>query len=129
VTIAVHNTARSLHVPLCEASRWAGFFRCRVVAAEAPPIFLLKWGRKGSVDGQFDHPWGVAVDNRGNVYVAEEFNSRIQKFDGQGNFLLKWGGFRTVENGKFYNPCGVAVDNRGNVYVADTDNQRIQKFR
>jgi DNA-binding beta-propeller fold protein YncE len=31
-------------------------------------------------DGQFWHPYGVAVDSSGNVYVADTDNNRIQKF-------------------------------------------------
>jgi DNA-binding beta-propeller fold protein YncE len=34
---------------------------------------------------------GIAVDEQGNVYVADNGNQRIQKFDSSGNFLLKWG--------------------------------------
>ncbi|HWL49355.1 MAG TPA: hypothetical protein VNT92_05715 [Acidimicrobiia bacterium] len=49
-------------------------------------------GRSGSAGGQFNFPQGVAVDSQGNVYVAETENHRVQKFDGEGNFLLMFGG-------------------------------------
>ena len=49
-------------------------------AAQAPPAFLLKWGSFGTGAGQFNHPAGVAADVRGNVYVADSHNHRIQKF-------------------------------------------------
>jgi M6 family metalloprotease-like protein len=77
--------------------------------------------------GQFNFPQGVAVDTSGNIYVADSFNHRIQKFDSSGNFLLKFG---TVGNssGQFKFPSGVAVDTSGNIYVADNNNHRIQKF-
>jgi hypothetical protein len=43
--------------------------------------FLTTWGSAGSGDGQFNQPEGIAVDNKnGNVFVADEFNARIQKF-------------------------------------------------
>lgn len=42
--------------------------------------FLTQWGTKGSGDGQFRNPCEVAVDGIGNVYVADTFNNRIQKF-------------------------------------------------
>jgi DNA-binding beta-propeller fold protein YncE len=89
-------------------------------------VFVLKWGAV-SPAGHFKHPWGVAVDGGGNVYVADTDNHRIQKFDSNGNFITKWGS-RGLGNGEFRSPSGVAVDAQGFVYVADTGNNRIQKF-
>ena len=50
-----------------------------VLAITSQPEFLLKWGEQGSGDGQFNRPYGVAVDNQGHVYVADTSNYRIQK--------------------------------------------------
>jgi tripartite motif-containing protein 71 len=59
-------------------------------------------------------------------------NQRVQKFDSQGNFILKFGnkdGRPSSELGKFDNPRHVEVDKRLQyVYVADSKNNRIQKF-
>ena len=68
-----------------------------------------------------------AVDGSGNVYVADQNNYRIEKFDSTGTFLTKWGSSGSGD-GQFNQPTGVAVDGSGNVYVADTGNRRIQKF-
>ena len=38
------------------------------------------FGRSGTFPGQFNQPHGIAVDSRGNVYVAENRGRRIQKF-------------------------------------------------
>src|SRR5262249_59060781 len=70
---------------------------------------------------------GGADDGRGDVYVADTGNSRIQKCDASGTFLLTWGSFGSG-NGQFFDRHGVATDGSGDVYVADTDNNRIQKF-
>ncbi|HET7088519.1 MAG TPA: flippase activity-associated protein Agl23 [Anaerolineae bacterium] len=84
--------------------------------------------------GTFYEPWDVAAAPDGSVYVADLWNSRIQKFDEDGNFVTMWGGFgdsgqaaRGTE-GRFYGPRGVAVGEDGLVYVSDTGNKRVQVF-
>ncbi len=84
-------------------------------------------------DGQFREPWGVAVDQAGNIYVADTWNHRIQKFDPNGKFLKKWGYFVTTD-GQLGEPVGmwgpraIVIDADGNLYVADTGNKRVQEF-
>ena len=54
-------------------------------------MFITKWGSVGSEDGQFIYPIGVAVDSSGNVYVADYYNHRIQKFDSNGDVYNQMG--------------------------------------
>jgi sugar lactone lactonase YvrE len=96
-------------------------------------------GGLGSTDGtgtaaSFYHPYGVAVDASGNVYVADEGNQKIRKIDsagvvttlaGSGNYGSTDG---TSSAASFDNPSGVAVDASGNVYVADSGNNKIRKI-
>ena len=91
------------------------------------PTFVRMWGSLGNGGGQFDSPFDVAVDSAGNVYVADTFNHRMQKFSSNGTFLMAWGEFG-FDNGQLNSPWGVGVDAADNVYVADTGNHRIQKF-
>lgn len=84
-------------------------------------------------DGQFNEPWGVAVDSSGTIYVADTWNGRIQAFDMNGEFLRRWGYFNTTDGTlgdplALFGPRGVAVDTDGNVLVADTGNKRILQF-
>jgi DNA-binding beta-propeller fold protein YncE len=71
----------------------------------------------------------VAVDVSDKfVYVVDNGNDRIQKFDSNGNFITSWG-TQGSDNGQFFRPLDVAVDPSDKfVYVADTQNARIQKF-
>jgi hypothetical protein len=49
-------------------------------------------GLPGSGSGEFETPWGIAVDSNGNVYVRDYGNKRIQKFSSSGQFILTFGG-------------------------------------
>ena len=84
-------------------------------------------------DGQFNEPWGVAVDTSGDIYVADTWNGRIQVFDAEGRFLRRWGYFNTTDGElgdpyAMFGPRGLDVDSAGNVLVADTGNKRILRF-
>jgi len=88
--------------------------------------FLFTFGTKGSGDGQFNAPIGVAVANS-SIYVIDNERNDIQKFDSTGKFVTKWG-VKGSDPGQFLLPQGVAVDPSGDVYVVDTGNSRIEKF-
>lgn len=97
-------------------------------AAASCPEFVLLWGGvRGDGDGEFDFPRRLAVDNNGNVFVADRNNGRIQKFDNNGNFITKWGSPGSGI-GQFNFPFGIDVDEFGNVYVVERNNYRVQKF-
>jgi len=78
-------------------------------------------------------PWyfsateSIAVDGKGNIFVADLGNHRIQKFTASGRFVTQWGA-KGTNAGRFNKPAGIARDGEGNVYVVDTGNSRIQKF-
>ncbi len=86
-----------------------------------------QFGGAGSGPGQFAEPRGLATDARGNLYVADTKNSRIEVFDGNGQFVRQFGA-KGSGDGQLNEPCGVAVDAQGDVWVADTWNHRITHF-
>ncbi|HMU55314.1 MAG TPA: 6-bladed beta-propeller [Nitrospira sp.] len=96
-------------------------------------LCVAKWGRPGRGasllhGGEFMAPmYGLAVDQQGSLFVVDNGNNRIQKFDNAGNFIILWGNFGSA-NANFHNPTGIACDGKGDVWSVDTNNHRVQKF-
>ena len=90
--------------------------------------FLMEFGRYGSAEGELNMPWGICVDELGDVYVADWRNDRVQKFTADGEFVFSIGGSGDGE-GEFNRPSGVTVDQDGDIYVSDWANSRVQLFR
>ena len=80
-----------------------------------------------SGDGQFQNPQDVAIDSTGNLYVTDTHNHRIQKFNSNGQFILKWG-ISGSGDGQLAFPSRLAFDSNDILYVTEPDNGRIQKF-
>lgn len=95
-----------------------------VLAAWGGPFGL---GIPGPWRGWFDVATGIAVDSRGDVYVADFYNNRIQKFGPDGAFRAEWGGAGS-RAGDFDRPTDVAIGRDGRVYVVDYGNNRVQVF-
>jgi sugar lactone lactonase YvrE len=80
-------------------------------------------------------PTGVAVDNTGNLYIADKINNRIRRVGTSGNITTVAGNGTVgyagdgglATSAELYYPTGVAVDSAGNLYIADYDNNRIRK--
>lgn len=98
-----------------------------------------KAGQSGSLDGpgsaaRFLAPMAIAVDVRGNVYVAEFADDTIRKIGPDGMVTTLAGspgnpGSQDAagDNAHFRNPWAVAVDGGGNVFVADRSNFTIRQ--
>jgi sugar lactone lactonase YvrE len=86
------------------------------------------------ISASFNNPTGVAVDESGNVYVADQSNDLIRKISPTGDVTTlagnpTWGAVNgNGTSASFDFPSGVAVDGSGYVYVADKNNSLIRKI-
>ena len=67
-----------------------GYGNSRVIKYSKEGAYLFEWGTFGDKPSEFNIPHAIDLDNAGNVYVADRENNRIQKFDGNGNFITLW---------------------------------------
>ncbi len=80
------------------------------------------------IDGMFRQPTDVAWDSNGNIYVSDGYiNSRIAKYDRNGDWVKSWGE-RGTGPGQFNLPHAIVVDRNDHIYVGDRSNRRIQVF-
>ena len=88
---------------------------------------VRKFGSKGTGNGEFDRPLGVAFDANNHLYVTEIENHRVQKFDITGTYLCQFGS-RGSANGQLMHPLGITVHN-GKLYIAEHSNHRVSVFQ
>jgi sugar lactone lactonase YvrE len=80
------------------------------------------------------HPFGVAVDGLGNIYISDLGNFRVRKVNTQGIISTFAGngskGYSgdggSAQTAELFGPFGIAVDSLGNVYIADNGNNNIR---
>jgi hypothetical protein len=73
-------------------------------------------------------PVGIAVDDKGFIYVTNFGNNKVMKFDRDGNYLASIGGGIGDRYGNFVRPKGIAVDHAGRIYVVDAGFNLVQLF-
>ena len=88
---------------------------------------VLSFGKKGSGDGMFKFPLGVAVGDGDEIVVADQLNYRVQLFDSNGTFLRSFG-HKGKNDGEFNYPAGIVINKDRQIFVADRYNHRIQIF-
>jgi DNA-binding beta-propeller fold protein YncE len=113
--------------------------RIRKITREGVVSTIAGDGSRGNTDGpalssRFDGPLGVAVDAKGNVYIADTYNDRIRKLDSNGQVTTIAGGDRPgladgpAAQALFDTPSGIVATNDGVLIVADTANNCLRKI-
>jgi len=100
-------------------------------------------GKEGANDGintdaRLNHPHGIAIDDKGTLYVADTFNHTIRKITHvRGNWITttiagKAGTFGSADgtnfDARFNNPGDITIDRFGNLYVSDAEDNTIRKL-
>jgi uncharacterized protein (TIGR03437 family) len=89
-----------------------------------------------AVSGQFSQPLRVAVDSKGNLYIADLYNYAVREVTASSGNIATLAGNGTYgytgdggigTSAQVSDVHGIAVDSKGNVYIADTSNRRIRK--
>ena len=87
-----------------------------------------------ATQARLSKPFGITLDKKGNLYIADRGNNRVRKVDTRGiiTTVAGDGGFFFMgDNGPAYRasiagPTGVVVDDNGILYIADRSNNRIR---
>ena len=91
-------------------------------------LTLGETGVQGDDETHFGRPSDISWLPDGTFFVADGYiNSRVVKFDAEGNYLMEWG-TPGADPGQFRTLHGIATDDQRRVYVADRSNSRIQVF-
>ncbi len=98
----------------------------RITVLTLEEEYITEFASYGHGDGQFVWPSSIALDDKNNVYVADEWLNRITIFNKDGEFLGKWGKFGTGD-GELNRPAGIAI-NGDTLLLTDSHNNRVQKF-
>ena len=100
---------------------------------------LATWGSAGSGNGQFNQPYGITADSAGNIWVADGFNGRVQRFNASGAYQSTLGSAGTGP-GQFIVATWLGVHPGGDLLVtstnsnpqdgalADASNQWVSRF-
>ena len=91
-----------------------------------------------AVEAELRAPSGVALDDPGNIYIADTYNMRIRRVDSTGIITTVAGSGDTGVGGysgdggpaveaRLDTPFDVAVADDGNLYIADSNNKRIRR--
>ncbi len=85
-------------------------------------------GTETSIGSGYASPHGVAIDSKGNVFVADTYNNLVKEIVAVNGSIPPSPSIRILGSG-FSFPWSIAVDASGNVFVADWGNGAIKEIQ
>ena len=102
-----------------------------VSIVQEPGVTIVAGGNgNGSSLDQLDMPSTVWGDNKGNIFITDQYNNRVMKWtanDLQGTLVAGGHGPGPALN-QLNNPYGIFVNSDGDMYIADAPNHRVVKW-
>ena len=104
----------------------------RVQQFGADGEYIRKWGGPfglnifGPFKGWFATATSIAIGPEGNLFVADFYNDRIQKFTAEGDYLTSFG---AESDGPGHTEIAVTVDSDGTVWSVNFSDNRVEKWR
>ena len=83
--------------------------------------------QRGNNNTQFNYPEGVALNDNGNIIVADEYNNRVQMFSYNGKYVRTIGS-KGTNPAQLQQPQGIAITADGYIIVAESGNNRVSMF-
>ncbi len=99
----------------------------RFTVSGGAPSYAETIGGTPPSPGGFNGPFGLTYDDAGNLYVADWFNHRMQKFNPDGSFATEWGAYGSGDGGLIF-PRAAIMAADGRVVVTDSENNRLSLF-
>jgi DNA-binding beta-propeller fold protein YncE len=84
--------------------------------------YQFHFGGWGNAPHNLQNPVNLSTDSESSIYVIDELNQEIKKFDRDGNFLLQFG------RGDFGPIFSLSVDTQDQIWVAEPEHNRIRIF-
>jgi DNA-binding beta-propeller fold protein YncE len=87
------------------------------------------FGKEGDGKGQFKHPLGIDISDKGKVFITDAANHRIQAFDLKGKFLYMFK-LKTKTDTHPPDPADIIVSNlKEYLYISDNENHKIKVYK
>jgi sugar lactone lactonase YvrE len=115
-TLGTERTSYNLHVSASALTESP--------AAAVLPTYVSSFGAQGSGSGQFVHTGAMAIDAKGNLWVVDSGNDRIEEFNGGGAYVSQIDP-EASSKCRLNRPTAVAFNEAGDLWVTDSGDRRV----